>query len=127
MEHFADMPQSLTSTRNRFSASPELPSQLRELLPTHHCRSKRERCRQRNSGLTSLLVGVDDTRRRMVRSAGVPVDALVWVGAHLAGIDEAKRVPILKPLVEQVAHEFFTSSTSRDTGCRIRSSFLPLA
>jgi hypothetical protein len=121
------MPQSLMSTRNRYSASPELPSQLRELLPTHHRRSKRERCWQRNSGITSLLVGVDDTRRRMVRSAGVPVDELVWVGAHLAGIDEAKRAPILRPLVEQVAHEFFTSSRSRDTGCRIRSSFLPLA
>ena len=41
MGHFADMPQSLMSTRNRCSASPELLSQLRELLPTHLCRSER--------------------------------------------------------------------------------------
>ena len=42
-----------------------------------------------------------------VRWRASSCDALIGVGAHLAGIDEVKGAPRLKPLVEQVAHEPF--------------------
>ena len=37
------------------------------------------------------------------------MDALVGVGAHLAGIAEAKGAPRLEPLVEQVTHDPFAA------------------
>jgi hypothetical protein len=39
--------------------------------------------------------------------AGVLVDALVRVGADLAGTDQTKGAPGFKPLVQQIAHKAF--------------------
>ncbi len=38
---------------------------------------------------------------------GVLMNALIRIGAHLPGINQAKSAPRLQPLVEQVPHEQF--------------------
>ena len=45
--------------------------------------------------------------RQLGQVAGVLVDALVRVGADLAGIDQAKGASRFEPFIEQVAHESF--------------------